>query len=197
MTQPISPSTRSRRCWISRRAATGSARPAGFIRRKWCSVRVRCDGASRSTAQPVEVDIPSGGLSRARLSTLRAEGSIALGRSPRVARVPRRPWSSRRTAAAQYRESATTTTAGVAAARLRTPPRMRPITSRSGPTGSSSSRPQALPPRLDADDRQMRRRARTVRPGRGRGEADARAPQVALRLHGHLLRHPAARRYRR
>jgi len=83
----------------------------------WRLVRARCDGASRSTAQPVEVDIPSGGaVTCTFINAFVPKGSIALAKiteggtgtaSFLVFPAHGSP--------AQYRESATTTAPGVAA----------------------------------------------------------------------------------
>ena len=161
----------------------------------WRLVRVRCDGASRSTTQPVEVDIPSWrgghvhvhqcvcaeGFDRAREDHRGWHGYRVVPRFPR-ARVSRpvsgerddhRPRGRRRRDSRQRRGCD------------RSPAARGLLDRRAAARGRSRQR-------LDADDRQVRRRARAVRPGRRRGEADARAPQVALRVHGHLLDHPAA-----
>ena len=83
----------------------------------WRLVRVRCDGASRSTAQPVEVDIPSaGGVTCTFINAFVPKGSIALAKITEggtgTASFLVFPAHG---SAAQYRESATTTVPGVAA----------------------------------------------------------------------------------
>ncbi len=82
----------------------------------WRLVRVRCDGASRSTASPVEVDIPSGGaVTCTFINAFVPKGSIALAKITEsgtgTASFLVFPAHG---AGAQYRESATTTVPGVA-----------------------------------------------------------------------------------
>ena len=82
----------------------------------WRLVRVRCDGASRSTAQPVEVDIPAGGaVTCTFINAFVPKGSIALAKITEggtgTASFLVFPAHG---SAAQYRESATTTAPGVA-----------------------------------------------------------------------------------
>ena len=83
----------------------------------WRLVGVRCNGASRSTAQPVEVDIPTGGaVTCTFINAFIPKGSISLakitedgtGTASFLVFPARGP-------AAQYLQSATTTVPGVAA----------------------------------------------------------------------------------
>ena len=84
---------------------------------EWRLVRVRCDGASRPTAQPVEVNIPAGGaVACTYINAFVPKGSIALAKITEggtgTASFLIFPAHG---AGAQYRESATTTTPAVAA----------------------------------------------------------------------------------
>ena len=79
-------------------------------------MRVRCDGASASTAQPLEVDIPAGGaVTCTFINAFVPKGSIALAKITEggtgTASFLVFPAHG---SAAQYRESATTTAPGVA-----------------------------------------------------------------------------------
>jgi uncharacterized repeat protein (TIGR01451 family) len=83
----------------------------------WRLVQVRCDGASRSTAQPVEVDIPTGGAVTCTFTNAFVpKGSISLAKISEggtgTASFLVFPAHG---VAAQYRQSATTTVPGVAA----------------------------------------------------------------------------------
>ncbi len=189
----ISPSTRSRLCWISRRAATGSARArrlhqagtGGVASVRWREPLDRAAG---------EVDIPAGGAVTYVHQRIRAE------RVDR-AREDHREWHGYRVVPGLprarvghrgYRESATTTTAGVAATAA--PTRLRCHRSPAagaywicwaapagGPAGGWTLTTVNCGGVLVL-----------VRPGRRRGEADPCTPQVALRVHGHPLGYPAA-----
>ena len=115
----------------------------------WRLVGVRCDGVSRSTAQPVQVNIPTGGaVTCTFINAFVPKGSISLAKitedgtgTASFLDLPRTRTSGPVSASARRPPSP-----GSPRPRFPTAPRMRPTGWRSGPTGSSSSRPRAVPP---------------------------------------------------